>query len=94
MITQHLNKENTRWVFTPGSTPDIWTGAGYRVQSANQKNGIPFDNVKPSNGSTPFDPNSDDNKVTSGSSSKNNHLHPFTQQYQSHQWLKQCIDFH
>ncbi|AFQ04011.1 MgPa adhesin [Mycoplasmoides genitalium M6320] len=55
-------------MFTPGSTPDIWTGAGYRKQGNN--NGIPFDNVKPSNGSTPFNPNSDDNKVTSGSSSK------------------------
>ncbi|MEG3642084.1 adhesin [Mycoplasmoides genitalium] len=63
MITKHLNKENTRWVFTSGSSPDIWTGAGYRVQSANQKNGIPFDQVKPSSPS--FDPNSDDNKVNS-----------------------------
>ncbi|AAC71410.1 adhesin P1 [Mycoplasmoides genitalium] len=71
MITQHLNKENTRWVFIPNFSPDIWTGAGYRVQSANQKNGIPFEQVKPSNNSTPFDPNSDDNKVTpSGGSSK------------------------
>ncbi|MEG3620451.1 adhesin [Mycoplasmoides genitalium] len=68
MITQHLNKENTRWVFTPNSSPDIWTGAGYRKQGNN--NGIPFDNVKPSNSSTPFNPNSDDNKVTSGGSSK------------------------
>ncbi len=41
MITQHLNKENTRWVFTPNSSPDIWTGAGYRKQGNN--NGIPFD---------------------------------------------------
>ncbi|WP_462216859.1 adhesin [Mycoplasmoides genitalium] len=73
MITQHLNKENTRWVFTSGSTPDIWTGAGYR-KANNNNNGIPFDNVKPSSSSsssTPFNPNSDDNKVTpSGSSSK------------------------
>ncbi|AFQ03011.1 adhesin [Mycoplasmoides genitalium] len=64
MITQHLNKENTRWVFIPGSTPDIWTGAGYRKQGNN--NGIPFEQVKPSNGSPPFNPNSDDNKVTQG----------------------------
>ncbi len=71
MITQHLNKENTRWVFTPNSSPDIWTGAGYRVQSANQKNGIPFDNVKPSNGSsTPFDPTS------AGGSSKKTTTYP------------------
>ncbi len=62
MITKHLNKENTRWVFTPGSTPDIWMGAGYRKQGNN--NGIPFDSVKPSNGSNPFNPNSNDNKVT------------------------------
>ncbi len=66
MITQHLNKENTRWVFIPNSSPDIWTGAGYRVQSANQKNGIPLTSVLPSSSSTPFSPNSDDNKVTSG----------------------------
>ncbi|WP_462214550.1 adhesin [Mycoplasmoides genitalium] len=70
MITQHLNQQNTRWVFTPNSSPDIWTGAGYRKGSSNT-NGIPFDSVKPSNGSTPFDPNSDDNKVTpAGSSAK------------------------
>ncbi len=61
MITQHLNKENTRWVFTSGSSPDIWTGAGYRKASNN--NGIPFEQVKPSSPS--FDPNSDDNKVNS-----------------------------
>ncbi len=78
MITQHLNKENTRWVFTPNSSPDIWTGAGYRVQSANQKNGIPFDSVKPSNGSsTQFNPNLDDNKVTpSGGSPKKTTTYP------------------
>ncbi len=78
MITQHLNKENTRWVFTPtNSSPDIWTGAGYRVQSANQKNGIPFDNVKPSNGSDTFNPTSDDNKVTSaGGSPKKTTTYP------------------
>ncbi len=64
MITKHLNKENTRWVFTSGSTPDIWTGAGYRKASNN--NGIPFEQVKPSSSSsTPFNPNSDDNKVNS-----------------------------
>ncbi|MEG3642011.1 adhesin [Mycoplasmoides genitalium] len=63
MITQHLNKENTRWVFIPNSSPDIWTGAGYRVQSANQKNGIPLTSVLPSSPS--FDPNSSDNKVNS-----------------------------
>ncbi len=62
MITQHLNKENTRWVFTSGSSPDIWTGAGYRTQSSNQTNGIPLTSVLPS--STPFNPNLDDNKVT------------------------------
>ncbi|WP_462218064.1 adhesin [Mycoplasmoides genitalium] len=54
-------------MFIPNSSPDIWTGAGYRKANDNN-NGIPFDQVKPSNGSTPFDPNSDDNKVTSGSS--------------------------
>ncbi|MEG3641975.1 adhesin [Mycoplasmoides genitalium] len=64
MITQHLNKENTRWVFIPNSSPDIWTGAGYRVQSANQKNGIPFDQVKPSNSSNTFNPTSMENQVT------------------------------
>ncbi len=51
-------------MFTPNSSPDIWTGAGYRKQGNN--NGIPFEQVKPSNNSTPFDPNSDDNKVTQG----------------------------
>ncbi len=66
MITQHLNKENTRWVFIPNSSPDILTGAGYRVQSANQKNGISLTSVLPSSPS--FNPNLDDNKVTSGSS--------------------------
>ncbi len=70
MITQHLNKENTRWVFTSGSTPDIWTGAGYRVQSANQKNGIPFEQVKPSNNSQQFNPTSMENQVTQGGSFK------------------------
>ncbi|AFQ03509.1 MgPa adhesin [Mycoplasmoides genitalium M6282] len=68
MITQHLNKENTRWVFTPNSSPDIWTGAGYRKQGNN--NGIPFEQVKPSNGSNTFNPNSSENQVTSGSSPK------------------------
>ncbi len=61
MITQHLNKENTRWVFIPGSTPDIWTGAGYR-KANNNNNGIPFDQVKPSSSSssssTQFNPTS------------------------------------
>ncbi len=56
MITQHLNKENTRWVFIPNSSPDIWTGAGYRKASNN--NGIPFDNVKLSNNSQQFNPTS------------------------------------
>ncbi|WP_462218320.1 adhesin [Mycoplasmoides genitalium] len=71
MITQHLNKENTRWVFTPNSSPDIWTGAGYR-KANNNNNGIPFEQVKPSNSSNTFDPNSSDNKVTpkGGGSSK------------------------
>ncbi len=57
MITQHLNKENTRWVFIPGSTPDIWTGAGYR-KANNNNNGIPFDSVKPSNNNQQFNPTS------------------------------------
>ncbi len=67
MITQHLNKENTRWVFILNSSPDIWTGAGYRTQSSNQTNGISFEMVKPSNASNTFNPNSDDNKVNSKS---------------------------
>ncbi len=63
MITQHLNKENTRWVFIPNFSPDIWTGAGYRKQGNN--NGIPFEQVKPSsNGSNTFNPNSSENQVT------------------------------
>ncbi|WWB73942.1 adhesin [Mycoplasmoides genitalium] len=66
MITKHLNKENTRWVFIPNSSPDIWTGAGYRKANDNN-NGIPLTSVLPSsNSSHPFNPNSDDNKVTSG----------------------------
>ncbi|WP_462216728.1 adhesin [Mycoplasmoides genitalium] len=70
MITQHLNKENTRWVFTSGSTPDIWTGAGYRKHGNN--NGISLTSVLPSsNGSNTFNPNSSENQVTpSGGSSK------------------------
>nr|WP_265736583.1 hypothetical protein [Mycoplasmoides genitalium] len=56
-ITKHLNKENTRWVFIPNFSPDIWTGAGYR-KANNNNNGIPFDQVKPSNGSTSFNPTS------------------------------------
>ncbi|WP_462218391.1 adhesin [Mycoplasmoides genitalium] len=69
MIT-HLNKENTRWVFIPNSSPDIWTGAGYRKASNN--NGISLTSVKPSNNSQQFNPNSDDNQVTpkGGGSSK------------------------
>ncbi|WP_462217320.1 adhesin [Mycoplasmoides genitalium] len=64
MITQHLNKENTRWVFIPGSSPDIWTGAGYR-KANNNNNGIPLTSVLPSsNNSQQFNPNLDDNKVT------------------------------
>ncbi|AFQ03610.1 MgPa adhesin [Mycoplasmoides genitalium M6282] len=47
MITQHLNKENTRWVFTPNSSPDIWTGAGYR-KANNNNNGISLTSVLPS----------------------------------------------
>nr|WP_041360932.1 hypothetical protein [Mycoplasmoides genitalium] len=75
MITQHLNKENTRWVFIPNSSPDIWTGAGYR-KANNNNNGIPFDQVKPS--STQFNPNSDDNKVTpsGGSPAKKTTTYP------------------
>ncbi|AFQ03021.1 MgPa adhesin [Mycoplasmoides genitalium M2321] len=57
-------------MFTPNSSPDIWTGAGYR-KANNNNNGIPFEQVKPSSSSTQFNPNSDDNKVTpSGGSSK------------------------
>ncbi len=56
-ITKHLNKENTRWVFIPNSSPDIWMGAGYRKDASNT-NGIPFDSVLPSNGSTQFNPTS------------------------------------
>ncbi len=56
MITQHLNKENTRWVFIPNSSPDIWTGAGYRKASNN--NGISLTSVKPSNNSQQFNPTS------------------------------------
>ncbi|MEG3641691.1 adhesin [Mycoplasmoides genitalium] len=48
-------------MFIPNSSPDIWTGAGYR--KGNDTNGIPFDQVKPSSPS--FDPNSSDNKVNS-----------------------------
>ncbi len=68
-ITQHLNKENTRWVFTPNFSPDIWTGAGYRKGSSNT-NGIPLTSVLPSNNSQQFNPSSMENKVTSGGSSK------------------------
>ncbi|WP_462218569.1 adhesin [Mycoplasmoides genitalium] len=57
MITQHLNKENTRWVFIPNSSPDIWTGAGYRKANDNN-NGISFDQVKPSNNNQQFNPTS------------------------------------
>ncbi len=71
MITKHLNKENTRWVFILNSSPDIWTGAGYRTQSSNQTNGIPFDSVKPSNNSQQFNPTSMENQVTpAGGSAK------------------------
>ncbi len=56
-ITKHLNKENTRWVFIPNSSPDIWTGAGYR-KANNNNNGIPFDQVKPSNNNQQFNPTS------------------------------------
>ncbi|WP_462217876.1 adhesin [Mycoplasmoides genitalium] len=70
MITQHLNKENTRWVFIPNSSPDIWTGAGYRKQGNN--NGISLTSVKPSNNSQQFNPTSMENQVTpkGGGSSK------------------------
>ncbi len=70
MITQHLNKENTRWVFIPNSSPDIWTGAGYR--KGNDTNGIPLTSVKPSNNSQQFNPTSAENQVTpkGGGSSK------------------------
>ncbi|WP_462214687.1 adhesin [Mycoplasmoides genitalium] len=77
MITHHLNKENTRWVFTPNSSPDIWTGAGYRKGNDNN-NGISFEMVKPSNSSTPFNPNSSENQVTpSGSSAKKTTTYSF-----------------
>ncbi len=69
MITQHLNKENTRWVFIPNSSPDIWTGAGYR-KANNNNNGIPLTSVKPSNSSNTFNPTSMENQVTQGGSSK------------------------
>nr|ADJ67839.1 MgPa adhesin [Mycoplasmoides genitalium] len=77
MITQHLNKENTRWVFIPNSSPDIWTGAGYR-KANNNNNGIPLTSVLPSSSSsTQFNPNSDDNKVTpSGGSAKKTTTYP------------------
>ncbi len=73
MITQHLNQQNTRWVFIPNSSPDIWTGAGYR--KGNDTNGIPFDQVKPSSSSSSsspsFNPSSAENQVTpKGGSSK------------------------
>ncbi len=70
MITQHLNKENTRWVFIPNFSPDIWTGAGYRKQGNN--NGISLTSVKPSNNSQQFNPTSAENQVTpkGGGSSK------------------------
>ncbi len=68
MITQHLNKENTRWVFIPNSSPDIWTGAGYR-KANNNNNGISLTSVLPSNASNTFNPNLDDNKVTPSGSS-------------------------
>ncbi|AFQ02959.1 adhesin [Mycoplasmoides genitalium] len=46
-------------MFTPNSSPDIWTGAGYR-KANNNNNGIPFDQVKPSSSSsTQFNPTSD-----------------------------------
>ncbi len=64
MITKHLNQQNTRWVFTSGSTPDIWTGAGYR-KANNNNNGISFEMVKPNNGSNPFNPSSMENQVNS-----------------------------
>nr|ADJ67836.1 MgPa adhesin [Mycoplasmoides genitalium] len=65
MITQHLNQQNTRWVFTPNSSPDIWTGAGYRKQGNN--NGIPLTSVLPSSSSssTQFNPSSAENQVNS-----------------------------
>ncbi|WP_462217261.1 adhesin P1 [Mycoplasmoides genitalium] len=68
MITKHLNKENTRWVFILNSSPDIWTGAGYR-KANNNNNGIPFDSVKPSNNSQQFNPTSMENQVTSAGGS-------------------------
>ncbi|MEG3620878.1 adhesin [Mycoplasmoides genitalium] len=71
MITQHLNKENTRWVFIPNFSPDIWTGAGYR-KANNNNNGIPFEQVKPSNSSTPFNPTS-----AGGSSAKKTTTYSF-----------------
>ncbi len=75
MITKHLNKENTRWVFIPNSSPDIWTGAGYRKQGNN--NGIPFDSVKPSNNNQQFNPSSMENQVTpAGGSTKKTTTYP------------------
>ncbi|WP_462218058.1 adhesin [Mycoplasmoides genitalium] len=51
-------------MFIPNSSPDIWTGAGYRKANDNN-NGISLTSVLPSSSSTPFNPNSDDNKVNS-----------------------------
>ncbi|WP_462216122.1 adhesin [Mycoplasmoides genitalium] len=63
-------------MFIPNSSPDIWTGAGYR-KANNNNNGIPFDQVKPSNNNQQFNPNSDDNKVTpKGGSSKKTTTYP------------------
>ncbi|AFQ04114.1 MgPa adhesin [Mycoplasmoides genitalium M6320] len=78
MIT-HLNKENTRWVFIPNFSPDIWTGAGYR-KANNNNNGISLTSVLPSsNGSTSFNPNSHENQVTpsGGSSAKKTTTYSF-----------------
>ncbi|AFQ03579.1 adhesin [Mycoplasmoides genitalium] len=76
MITQHLNQQNTRWVFTPNSSPDIWTGAGYRKGNDNN-NGISLTSVLPSSSSNTFNPNSDDNKVTPSGGSPKTTTYPF-----------------
>ncbi|WP_462216960.1 adhesin [Mycoplasmoides genitalium] len=44
-------------MFIPNSSPDIWTGAGYR-KANNNNNGISLTSVLPSNNSQQFNPSS------------------------------------
>ncbi|MEG3613334.1 adhesin [Mycoplasmoides genitalium] len=44
-------------MFIPNSSPDIWTGAGYRKDASNT-NGISLTSVLPSNASNTFNPTS------------------------------------